>query len=129
MPLGRPQNVSEGRPQEVGRTPPLEVNIRRYENVLKISTGHVFKTSVGASHCVTYRAVWGCLQEVTLGRPQGVIFQRLNDVSRGRSLALRREPFGDVHRTSFRDVLRTSSGCNSTKWDIFRKQGKNLSLI
>ena len=129
MPLGRPQDVSEGRPQEIGRTPPLELNIRRYEDVLKTSTGDAFKTSVGASHGVTYRAVWGCLQDVTLRRPQGVIFQRLNDASRGHPLALHREPYRDVHRTSFRDVLRTSLGRNSTKWDIFRKQGKNLSLI
>ena len=121
MTLGRPQDVSEGHPQEVGRTPHLEINSRRYEYVLKISTGDVFKTSVGASHCVTYRAVWGCLQDVTSGRPQGVIFQRLNDVSRGCPLALHGEPYGDVHRTSFRDVLRTSLGRNSTKWDIFKK--------
>ena len=75
MPLGRPQDVSEGRPQGVGWTTPLEVNIRRYEDVLKTSTGEVFKTLVGASHCVTYRTVWGCLQDGTLGRPQDVIFQ------------------------------------------------------
>ena len=77
------------------------------------------------SHDVSYRIVWGRPQEVTLGRRQDVIFQRPNDVGRRRPqevgrrppLVLRREPYGNVHRTSFRDVLRKSSGCNFVKLD------------
>ena len=52
-----------------------------------------------------------------------VIFQRPKDVVRGRPqgdgrrcpLALHRGPYKDFHRTSFGDVLRTSSGRNFTE--------------
>ena len=74
------------------------------------------------SHGVTYRTVWERLQDVTLGRPQEVIFQPLKDVSRGRPqdvsrghlLTLHRGPNVDVHRTPL-DVLMASSGRNFAK--------------
>ena len=74
----------------------------------------------GTSHGVTYRPVWGRPQDVTLGRPLDVIFQRPKDVGRGClqdvgrdvPLALHRRPYGDVHTTSFRVVLRTVLGRN-----------------
>ena len=53
-----------------------------------------------------------CPQEVALGSPQDVIFQRPEDVASGRTLVLYRELYGDVHRISFGDVLRTSSRRN-----------------
>ena len=61
-------------------------------------------------HGVTYRAVWKGLQDVTLVRPQDAIFTLSKDVVSGLPLVLRRGPYGDVHRTSFGDVLRTFSG-------------------
>ena len=44
---GRPRDGSEGRPQNVGRTCPLESDIRSYRDVLKMSEGDVLKTSGG----------------------------------------------------------------------------------
>ena len=38
--LGRPQDVSEGCPQSVGRTRPFELNIRPYGDVLITSAGN-----------------------------------------------------------------------------------------
>ena len=66
----------------------------------------------------------GTSSEVTLGRLQDVIFQRLKDVDRRRpqivgrvlSLALHTGPYGDVHKTTFKDVLTTSSGRNFAEW-------------
>ena len=71
---------------------------------------------------VTYRTGWERLQDVTLGRPQEVIFQPLKDVSRGRPqdvsrghlLTLHRGPYVDVHRTPL-DVLMASSERNFAK--------------
>ena len=37
--LGRPQDVTKGRPQIVGKTRPLELNIRPYGDVLITSMG------------------------------------------------------------------------------------------
>ena len=59
-------------------------------------------------------------------RPQGVIFQLLKDFGRGRPqdngrerpLAFHRGPYRGVHKTSFGDVLRTSSGRNIDEWVI-----------
>ena len=39
--LGRPRDVSEGRPQQVGRPHPLELQIRRYGDALVTSAGDV----------------------------------------------------------------------------------------
>ena len=47
MLLRRFWDTSEGRPQDVGRTRPLELNIRPYENVLITSAGDVLKTLAG----------------------------------------------------------------------------------
>ena len=44
--LGRPRDVSEGCPQGVGRTRPLELHIRPYGEVLITSAGDVLTTSV-----------------------------------------------------------------------------------
>ena len=44
--FGHPQVVSKERPQDEGRTRPLEVNIRQYGKVLITSAGDVLKTSV-----------------------------------------------------------------------------------
>ena len=79
---------------------------------------------LGTSHGVTCRKVWGRLKDVTLGRPQDVMFQcpkvdgrrRPQDVGKGRLLALNRLPYSDIYRTSFGDVLRTSSERNVAKW-------------
>ena len=46
MPLGRPQDVSEGHPQDICWTRPLHLNIIPYENVLIMSGGGVLKPSV-----------------------------------------------------------------------------------
>ena len=45
--LGRPRDASEGRPEDVGRTSPLELHIRLYGYVLITSAGDALKTSVG----------------------------------------------------------------------------------
>ena len=45
--LRPPRYVSEGRPQDVGRPHPLELNIRQYVDTLLTSAGDVLKTSVG----------------------------------------------------------------------------------
>ena len=37
--LGRPQDVSDRRPEDVGRTCPLELHIRPYVDVLIMSAG------------------------------------------------------------------------------------------
>ena len=49
-------------------------------------------------------------------RLQDVIFQRPKIVGRGCPLALHRRPYGDVHKTSLGEVLRTSSGRNFAEW-------------
>ena len=103
----------------------MEVNIRWYEDVLITSAGDVFKTLTGASHGVRNRTVWGCLRDITLGRPHDVIFQRPKDVGRALYLVLHREPNGDVHRTSFGDVIGTSLGRHFANWDISIKKAKN----
>ena len=41
------KDVSEGRPEDVGRTRPLMLNIRPHRDVLITSAGGVLKTSVG----------------------------------------------------------------------------------
>ena len=117
---GCPPDVSEGHPQDVGRTRSLELNIRPYVDVHIMSAGEVAKTSVGDVPWHYMRTIWGCPQNATLERPQDVIFQRSKDVGRGlpenvdrgRPLALQEGPYGDVHRTSFGDVLRMSSRRN-----------------
>ena len=58
---------------------------------------------------VTYRTAWGRSQDVTLRRPQDIIFHCRKDVGRGRPLALLRGPYGDVYRTS--------SECNLAEWE------------
>ena len=103
----------------------MEVNIRWYEDVLITSAGDVFKTLTGASHGVRNRTVWGCLRDITLGRPHDVIFQRPKDVGRAYYLVLHREPNGDVRRTSFGDAIGTSLGRHFANWDISIKKAKN----
>ena len=49
---------------------------------------------------------------VIFQRPKDVFTGRPQDVSRGLPFALHVGPYGDVHRTSFRAVLRTSSEGN-----------------
>ena len=91
-PLERPWDVSEGRPQNVGRTCPLELQIRPYSDVLVMPTRDVLKRLQGMSLGITYRTLWQRLQnvtlglplDVTLGCPQDVIFQCPKDVGRGR---------------------------------------------
>ena len=113
--FGTSQHVSEERPQDVGRTRLLELNIRLYGDVLITSTGDVLKTSVGdIPWRYIYRTVWGFFQDVTLGHPQDVIFQRPKhvgrgrpqDVGRGRPLASHRGACG----TSIGRLLGTSPG-------------------
>ena len=77
MSLGRPQDVSEGLHQGVGRTPLLELNIKPYRDVLITSAGDVFKTLVGdvpwhyiEDHMGTSI---GRLLGTSSGRPQDVI--------------------------------------------------------
>ena len=117
-----------------------------YENHIRTSLSDVLRTSVGhapwsyrfdhmgrsslhlqetssrrqqgTSLGVTYRTLWGRPQDATLGGPQGVILQRLKDVRRGFPLVLHRGPYGKVDRTSFGDVLRTSSGCNFAELEV-----------
>ena len=84
MSLACPRDTSEGRPQDVGRTHPLELPIRPYGDLLTTSDEDVLKISRGASLGVTYRTIWKRPQNVTLGRLQDVIFQRPEDVGRGR---------------------------------------------
>ena len=45
--LEPPHEVSQGRPQDVGMTSPLESNIRPYGDVLITPAENVLKTSVG----------------------------------------------------------------------------------
>ena len=89
--LGRSQDVSEGCPQDVGKTPSLNLNIRPCEDVLITSAEDVLKTSVGdfpwryiqdsmgtesvlaseiktffhKAHYVTYRSKAQCLLKIT----------------------------------------------------------------
>ena len=53
-----------------------------------------------------------------MGRPQNVEFQRPEDVGRGRSLALHRGPYGDVH---IQHVLETLF-CRVGEVKIFKKK-------
>ena len=46
MSLGRFRKISEGRPQDVGRTPPLQFHSRPYRDILKTYAGDVLKTLV-----------------------------------------------------------------------------------
>ena len=113
-PSGRRQNEPLGVTDQTIWERPCTV----FKKVLKMSAGDV--------PCITYRALWGHSQEVTLGRLQDVISQcpkdvsggRPQDVSRGFPLALHRGPYGDVHRTYFGDVLRTPSGNNFAEWEV-----------
>ena len=50
------------------------------------------------------------LENVGGARPQ--------DVGRGPLLTLHRRLYGDVHRTSFRDMLRMFSGHNFNEWVV-----------
>ena len=83
-----------------------------YFDVLRTSVGDVLRTSVGD-------VPWGIIDDHMdtsigrlLGHPQDVLFRhpedigrgRPQDIRKGRSLALHWGPYGDVHRTSFRDV-------------------------
>ena len=78
---GCPRNLCRRRLQDVGRVRHLALHIGHY--------GYILRT-----------LSWNVLQEV--------IFQRPKDVGdRGRPLALHSRPYGNVHRISFGEVLRT----------------------
>ena len=75
--LGRPQDVSEGRPQGVGRTHPLELNIRLYWKILITSVqGMSSRRRQGTFLVVTQRTIWGRPQDVFWGGPQDVLGTR-----------------------------------------------------
>ena len=94
---GRLRDVSEGRPQVVVRTHPLELHIRPYGDVFIASAGDVLKTPIGTSLGITYRAKWEGPQNVSLGC--------LQDVNRQRPLALHRGPYWGVHNILSAQVL------------------------
>ena len=71
----------------------MALHIGRYEDVLRTLHWYLLRTSY---------------LNLGRGRPQ--------DVSEGRPLALHRGPYGDVHGSSFADVLRMSSGRNFAMW-------------
>ena len=54
-------------------------------------------------------------QDATLGRSQDVIFKHPEGVGRNVSSVTWRT-YGDVHRTSFGDFFRASSGLNFAEW-------------
>ena len=61
----------------------MELKIRAHGDVFITSAEDVLKTSVGGTHGVTYRTVWGRSQDVTLGRAQDkdVLRALVRDVS------------------------------------------------
>ena len=67
--------ICKGQPQGVGRTRPVELNIRQYGDVLITSVGDVFKTSEGD-------VPWRNIQD-GMGTSEDVIFQRPKYVDRG----------------------------------------------
>ena len=115
--LRHPQDVPEGLPKGVGRTRPLELNIRPYGDALITSSGDVLETFVGN---VPWRYIldgmgtsWGCYIGTSSGR------HILTSYGRGgrRPSVLHRVPYSDVHRASFWDVLRTYLGRNFAEWE------------
>ena len=53
----------------------------------------------------------------SLGHPQDIIFQRLQDVGRERPLDVGRGRALELHRGLYGDVFMTSSGRNFADWD------------
>ena len=96
---------------DVLRTLHRNVLKRSYFDVLRTSVGDVLRTSVGD-------VPWGTIGDhmntsIGRGRPQ--------DIRKGRSLALHWGPYGDVHRTSFRDV--------DGEWAVVRLRFEDSHII
>ena len=64
--------VSEGCPQDVCRTGPSELNIRRYRDILETSAGGILKTSVGD-------VLWRYIED-HMGTSVSSVMGRLQDV-------------------------------------------------
>lgn len=101
-----------GRPQEVVAGSSLLLHIGQCEDILRTLYWNVLRTS--------YFNVLKTLVEDLLC-PQ--------DVSREHPLALKREPNGDVHRTSFGDVLGMDFGHKFAKWVVVLQFLESCHLI
>ena len=114
-PLGRSQDVFEGHPQDIGRTHPLEVNIRTYGDVLIMSAEDVLKTLVGYApwHYIqdSMRTSPGRYTGTSLGRHISTSYGRRQRTSSGHrqetSLGVTQQTIGGYPGTSFGDVLGT----------------------